>query len=158
MLMNKKSWLARYNILSISQKQTHALYAGSISLYTDCRECHTFTPPVTDVKFLSSLKHFYLLSAPCVSHTSEVTVLYWKIKYDQHQLTLRTRTICPVLMICQKTAFTVQLELFVNVQSVHWFHSTPLYSLTLFFFLSQAWTHHLSLCHTESTLFNHWLC
>ena len=137
LMLNKKSWLALYNISSISQKQTLALSAGSISLYTACQECHiSFSSAVRDVKISLQrcLKHFYLLSAPCVSYTSKVTVLYWKIKYDQHQLTLRTRTICPVLMICQKTTFTVQLELFVNVQSVHWFHSTPLYSLNLFCF------------------------
>lgn len=72
-----------YNISSISQKLSHALYAGSMSLYTGCQECHaSFSSLVTDVKFLSSTtSNIYTC---CLPHVYPMFPwwLYWNIKYD----------------------------------------------------------------------------
>lgn len=92
-LMNKKSWLAHFDIISsVSQKLSHALYTGSISLYMSCQECHTsFSSLVTDVKLLSVPTTNICMAAPRVFHVSTGTLPYCNINYDQH---FQLRTMC----------------------------------------------------------------
>lgn len=71
------------------------------------------------------LKHLYLLSAPCVSHVSMVTVLKYKVWPYMTFVRLNNKNNMPNTNDLSKTV-PFLLEVFLNFQSLCWFHSNQL--------------------------------